>query len=35
MDADGAPAMTSVLGRQKEPVDADSPGADAFAQGEH
>lgn len=35
VDAAGAPEVSSVLGRQKEPVDADSPGAGAFTQGEH
>lgn len=35
MDAASAPQVTSVLERQKEPMDAESPESGAFAQGEH
>lgn len=35
MDAASTPEVTSVLERQKEPVDPDSPEPGAFAQGEH
>lgn len=35
MDFAGAPEVISGLGRQKEPVDRDSPEAGACAQGEH